>query len=121
MFVNDNTLMHNTERPDTPATTLMTQIQHDAELWGCLLWIMGGLLEFLKSSYFIVIWVFKSDGKPMIETSLPPSTIKLTDAQGSTTKLKRVQPSNGIEMLGIQKAATLQETLEKAYLHMKAG
>eukprot|EP00957_Ditylum_brightwellii_P105384 8033679-Ditylum_brightwellii.AAC.1 len=108
--------MHNTKHPKAPATTLMTQIQHDAELWGCLLWIAGRLLEFLKSSYFIVIWVFKSDGKPVIETSLPPNTVKLTDAQGSTTKLKRVQPSDGIEMLGVWKAAILQETSEKAHL-----
>eukprot|EP00957_Ditylum_brightwellii_P078858 5996555-Ditylum_brightwellii.AAC.1 len=64
MFVDDNTLMHNHEQHNAPVDTLLTQIQHDAELWGRLLWIMGGLLEFLKSSYFIVIWAFKPDGKP---------------------------------------------------------
>eukprot|EP00957_Ditylum_brightwellii_P095275 7256805-Ditylum_brightwellii.AAC.1 len=34
MFVNDNTLMHNAPEIDIPTTTLMAQIQKDAELWG---------------------------------------------------------------------------------------
>eukprot|EP00957_Ditylum_brightwellii_P196204 14949951-Ditylum_brightwellii.AAC.1 len=62
MFVDDNTLMHNHEQHDAPAATLMTQFQHDAELWGRLPWITGGLLKSLKSSYFIVIWAFTPDG-----------------------------------------------------------
>ena len=80
---------------------------------GRLLWVTGGLFEFLKSSYFIVIWKFSADGKPSINLDLPPNKVRLTNAQGSSTKLKRASPTNGIEMLGVQKAATLKETLEK--------
>eukprot|EP00957_Ditylum_brightwellii_P142512 10857663-Ditylum_brightwellii.AAC.1 len=53
MFVDDNTLMHNTPTRDATAPDLMQNVQHDAELWGQLLWVTGGLLEFLKSSYFL--------------------------------------------------------------------
>eukprot|EP00957_Ditylum_brightwellii_P081736 6218010-Ditylum_brightwellii.AAC.1 len=48
MFVDDNTLMHNTGNFDKPATNLMQQVKYDTKYWGRLLWITGGLLEFLK-------------------------------------------------------------------------
>eukprot|EP00957_Ditylum_brightwellii_P167853 12777647-Ditylum_brightwellii.AAC.1 len=70
--------------------TLMQQVKHDTEYWGRLLWITGGLLEFLKSSYFIVVWTFTSEGKPEISSELTENTVRLTDAQGWTTKLKQI-------------------------------
>eukprot|EP00957_Ditylum_brightwellii_P087558 6665626-Ditylum_brightwellii.AAC.1 len=73
MFVDDNTLMHNTTSRDATAPDLMQNVQHDAELWGWLLWVTGGLLEFLKSSYFLVIWQFSKEGKPSISMNLPPN------------------------------------------------
>eukprot|EP00957_Ditylum_brightwellii_P067205 5100648-Ditylum_brightwellii.AAC.1 len=99
----------------------MHQIKADAELWGCLLWVTGGLLEFLKSSYLIVVWSFNDEGKPTIAPTLPLNTVRLTDAQGSTTKLKQVAHDVGIEMLGVQKASSLQETMEREHLHKKTG
>eukprot|EP00957_Ditylum_brightwellii_P175448 13356779-Ditylum_brightwellii.AAC.1 len=99
----------------------MQKIQYDAELWGRLLWATGGLLEFLESSYLIVIWTFTAEGQPTITTSLPENTVRLTDAQGSTTKLKRVAPDEGIKMLRVRKAASPQENTEKAHLHIKTG
>eukprot|EP00957_Ditylum_brightwellii_P069803 5300567-Ditylum_brightwellii.AAC.1 len=74
MFVNDNTLMHNTDNFDESATNLMQQVKHDTECWGRLLWITGGLLEFLKNSYFIVVWTFTTEGKPEISSELPENT-----------------------------------------------
>eukprot|EP00957_Ditylum_brightwellii_P167712 12767549-Ditylum_brightwellii.AAC.1 len=67
----------------------MKQIKADAELWGCLLWVTGRLLEFLKSSYLIVVWSFTNEGKPTIAPTLPLNMVRLMDAQGSTTKLKQ--------------------------------
>eukprot|EP00957_Ditylum_brightwellii_P000792 62755-Ditylum_brightwellii.AAC.1 len=52
MFVNDNALIHNDSQQDAAPNTLMTNIQHNAETWSRLLWSSGGLLEFLKSTYF---------------------------------------------------------------------
>eukprot|EP00957_Ditylum_brightwellii_P099558 7583996-Ditylum_brightwellii.AAC.1 len=121
MFVDDNTLMHNTPCPSTSAEDLMENVQHNAELWERLLWVTGGLLEFLKSSYFLVIWKFTTKGKPDISLNLPPNKVHLTDANGSSTKLKRVQQNDRIEMLGVHKVATLQETTEKNHLHKKLG
>eukprot|EP00957_Ditylum_brightwellii_P142482 10855414-Ditylum_brightwellii.AAC.1 len=48
MFVDDNTLMHNTNNFAEPAANLMQQVKHDTKRWGRLLWTTGGLLEFLK-------------------------------------------------------------------------
>eukprot|EP00957_Ditylum_brightwellii_P101533 7737860-Ditylum_brightwellii.AAC.1 len=61
MFVVDNTLMHNSPHFDISADELTKQIQADAELWGCLLWVTDGLLAFLKSSYLIVVWSFTDE------------------------------------------------------------
>eukprot|EP00957_Ditylum_brightwellii_P080277 6105835-Ditylum_brightwellii.AAC.1 len=80
----------------------MAHDQHDAELWGCLLW-------------------FKADGTLSISLNLPSNMVCFTDAQGFTTKLKWVKPWDGIEMLGMQKAAMLQETAEWAFLNKKLG
>eukprot|EP00957_Ditylum_brightwellii_P146275 11137719-Ditylum_brightwellii.AAC.1 len=121
MFVDDNTLMHNTPCTSTPAEELMENVQHDAKLRGRLLWVTGGLLEFLKSSYFSAIWKFTTKGKPDISLNLPPNTVRLTNTNGSSTNLKRVQPNNGIEMLGVHKAVMLQEATEKNHLHKKLG
>eukprot|EP00957_Ditylum_brightwellii_P178542 13600007-Ditylum_brightwellii.AAC.1 len=81
MFVDDNALMHNTDNFDESVTNLMQQVKHDTEYWGRLLWINGGLLEFLKSSYFIVVWTFTMEEKPEISLELPENTVRLTDAQ----------------------------------------
>eukprot|EP00957_Ditylum_brightwellii_P050301 3814802-Ditylum_brightwellii.AAC.1 len=119
MFVDDATLLHNNgNKFKTPAQQLMTQIQHDAEIWGWLLWVTGSLLELLKSTYFLLIWQFDAPGKPYIvpEEELPPNTANITDANGNTTKLTRVTERKGIKMLGILKAATLKEDDEFKYL-----
>eukprot|EP00957_Ditylum_brightwellii_P163290 12433625-Ditylum_brightwellii.AAC.1 len=119
MFVDDNTLMHNTNNFDEPATNLMQQVKYDTKYWGRLLWITRGLLEFLKSSYFIVVWTFTTERKLEISSELPENTVQLTDTQVWTTKLRQISPNNRIEMLGIRKAATLKEKSEIGYLHKK--
>eukprot|EP00957_Ditylum_brightwellii_P195236 14873966-Ditylum_brightwellii.AAC.1 len=72
------------------------------------------ILEFLKSSYFLVIWNFDVSGRPRIvpEAELPPNTVTVTDANGYTAKLHQIIEKEGIEMLGVKKAATLDETTE---------
>eukprot|EP00957_Ditylum_brightwellii_P083616 6356123-Ditylum_brightwellii.AAC.1 len=90
----------------------MAQVQQNAEIWGRLLWVAGGLLEFLKSSYFLVIWWFNKDDSPTITTDLPTNTVQLTNAQGSTSKLQQVSLEEGIEMLDVRRATTMQEDSE---------
>eukprot|EP00957_Ditylum_brightwellii_P023072 1740285-Ditylum_brightwellii.AAC.1 len=82
----------------------------------------SGLLEFLKSSYFLMIWKFTEDGEPYIvdEADLPENKVRLIDASGNAMKLKRFAPNKGIKMLGLHKAATLQESTEFAYIQAKA-
>eukprot|EP00957_Ditylum_brightwellii_P090331 6879299-Ditylum_brightwellii.AAC.2 len=119
MFVDDATLLHNNgNKFNTPAQQLMTQIQHGTDIWGQLLWVTGSLLEFLESPYFLLIWQFAASGKPYIvpEKELPPNTVTVTDANGNTTKFTRVTERKGIKMLGVLKAASLEEDNEFKYL-----
>ena len=99
-FVDDATLLHNTSKFNTSAQELMLQVQHDASIWSRLLWVTGGLLEFLKSSYFLMIWNFTEEGEPYIveEKDLPVNNVQLIDAAGTATKLKRYAPNKGIKM-----------------------
>eukprot|EP00957_Ditylum_brightwellii_P173853 13235765-Ditylum_brightwellii.AAC.1 len=103
MFVNDNTLMHNAQSFSAPTWLIINNKQHDTEIWGRLLWVSGEL----------------NDRTPTISTNLPPNNIRLMDAQESTMKLKCVAPYEGIAMLGVRKAANLQETTGKTYLRKK--
>eukprot|EP00957_Ditylum_brightwellii_P052371 3972103-Ditylum_brightwellii.AAC.1 len=75
MFLDDNTLMHNNSALNASATQLIQTVQHDAELWGQLLCVTGGLFKFLKSLYFLAIWIFSTEGDPSIILDLPPKTV----------------------------------------------
>eukprot|EP00957_Ditylum_brightwellii_P028370 2142370-Ditylum_brightwellii.AAC.1 len=92
MFVDDNTLMHNSKDFAETPTQLMHNAQQDVALWGGLLWATGDLLEFLKTTYFLLIWQFKSSGRLIIfpKKELPTNTVKVADLQGSTCWLTRV-------------------------------
>eukprot|EP00957_Ditylum_brightwellii_P031686 2403021-Ditylum_brightwellii.AAC.1 len=61
----------------------------------------------------------EAEGKPEISSELPENNVQLTDAQGWTTKLRQISPNGRIEVLGIRKAATLQEKSEIGHLHKK--
>eukprot|EP00957_Ditylum_brightwellii_P011724 885509-Ditylum_brightwellii.AAC.1 len=118
MFVDDAALLHNDKSFDPPATKLMDNIQGDAETWGQLLWASGGLLKFVKSSYFLVIWAFAESGKPKVvpEEELSSNTVKIANATRKTTTLQRVTEQDGIKMLGVKKAATLGDMDQSNYL-----
>eukprot|EP00957_Ditylum_brightwellii_P026389 1996086-Ditylum_brightwellii.AAC.1 len=75
-FVDNATLLHNNgNKFNNSAQQLMNHIQHDAEIWGQLLWVTGGLLEFFKSTYFLLTWKFAASGKPYIgPEEEPPQT-----------------------------------------------
>eukprot|EP00957_Ditylum_brightwellii_P000793 62755-Ditylum_brightwellii.AAC.2 len=55
------------------------------------------------------------------EEDLPTNVVQLTDANGNSAVLRQVSASKGIKMLGIYKAATLDETEELDYLHNKTA
>eukprot|EP00957_Ditylum_brightwellii_P033748 2557520-Ditylum_brightwellii.AAC.2 len=99
----------------------MQRLKYNSELWGGLAWTTGGLLEFRKSTYFLAIWIFTSAGAPSItkEEDLPQNHVKLQDANSNVTPLRQVSPYNSIKMLGVHKAATLDNTIEFNNLHDK--
>eukprot|EP00957_Ditylum_brightwellii_P044307 3361977-Ditylum_brightwellii.AAC.1 len=78
IFMDNNTLMHNSKDFAETPTQLMHNIQQDVELWGRLLRATGGLSEFLRSTYFLLIWQFESSGRPIIvpKEELPTNTMK---------------------------------------------
>eukprot|EP00957_Ditylum_brightwellii_P001684 130340-Ditylum_brightwellii.AAC.1 len=63
-----------------------------------------------------------NDGEPCIvdKADLPENKVRLIEASGKTTKLKHFAPSEGIKMLGLHKAATLQENTDFEYIQAKA-
>eukprot|EP00957_Ditylum_brightwellii_P191948 14611648-Ditylum_brightwellii.AAC.1 len=50
------------------------------------------------------------------DQELPPNTVRVTDATGHSTALTRVSANNGIKMLGVKTAATLNNQDEFEYL-----
>eukprot|EP00957_Ditylum_brightwellii_P075098 5706262-Ditylum_brightwellii.AAC.1 len=90
-------------------------------MWGRLIWTTGGLLEFTKSYYFLLAWMFTPEGHPMVvkEKDLPFNTVEVTNVKGTSTKLARVSAGKEVKMLGIHKAATLDKTTEYQYLKSK--
>eukprot|EP00957_Ditylum_brightwellii_P209695 15362817-Ditylum_brightwellii.AAC.4 len=97
-------------------------MQHGIAIWGGLIWTTGGMIEFLKSSYFLLIWAFKPSVKPVIvpENNLPQNTVRLTDTNGGTATLNRVPETKDIKMLGVFKAAALDNHDEYKYLLERA-
>eukprot|EP00957_Ditylum_brightwellii_P208128 15355961-Ditylum_brightwellii.AAC.1 len=62
MIVDDATMQHNAGQYNLDARTLMNICQQDITLWDELLWANGGLLETLKTSYFLMVWNFDNTG-----------------------------------------------------------
>eukprot|EP00957_Ditylum_brightwellii_P182939 13934988-Ditylum_brightwellii.AAC.2 len=53
IFVDNATLLHNNgNKFNTPAQQLMNHIQHNAEIWGQLLWVTGGSLDIRKTIHY---------------------------------------------------------------------
>jgi hypothetical protein len=46
-----------------PLSTLLGQMQDDAQLWGDLLHVSGGVLEIPKCNYYVMQWQFHANGK----------------------------------------------------------
>eukprot|EP00957_Ditylum_brightwellii_P076236 5795278-Ditylum_brightwellii.AAC.2 len=59
----------------------MQNIKHDAETWGRLLWVSGGLLEFVNFVYFLIIWAFELSSHlySIPEEVLLANTVRVTD------------------------------------------
>jgi len=51
---------------------------------------------------------------------LPKNNVQVTDAHGNAMILQQVLAGKGLKMLGIYKAANLNETAEFAYLKEKS-
>eukprot|EP00957_Ditylum_brightwellii_P152748 11627295-Ditylum_brightwellii.AAC.1 len=77
MFVDDKSLLHTEKRWDTSAPELMNIGTGDLSLWDKYIWTTGGLLEWLKMEYSLLIWNFEANGKPVIaqDYELPQNTV----------------------------------------------
>eukprot|EP00957_Ditylum_brightwellii_P076614 5823028-Ditylum_brightwellii.AAC.1 len=113
-FVDGITQLHNNNAFDAPAKQLMTQIQHDIMLYSKYLWILGGLLEIIKTHYMLIIWTFMVNGQPklMEEHKLPPNDILMKTKTGYTTQLDRISVHKGSRMLGVRQTGSLQMETE---------
>eukprot|EP00957_Ditylum_brightwellii_P019286 1454720-Ditylum_brightwellii.AAC.1 len=77
-------------------------VQHYVTLHSNYLWVLGGLLELMKTHYMLIIWMFLANGCPklMEEEKLPPNDILIRTTTGYTTKLDRIPVNKGSRMLG---------------------
>eukprot|EP00957_Ditylum_brightwellii_P110473 8425154-Ditylum_brightwellii.AAC.1 len=77
MFVNNKHLVHTGKKPDTSTKELMSIVTQNLSLWDHYIWITGGLIEWLKTEYSLMVWTFKSTGAPQLtpEHKLPPNTV----------------------------------------------
>ena len=66
---------------------------------GRLLWTTGGVLEFLKRSYFLLIWEFKETQEPYVkkEEHILKNDMSLKDSDGYGATLKRIGTHEGIK------------------------
>eukprot|EP00957_Ditylum_brightwellii_P189308 14409275-Ditylum_brightwellii.AAC.1 len=93
--------MHNDGMRDVTAHQLMSFVDHDVNLWDELLWITGGLLECLKTTYSLMVWDFEESGKPFITPmeELPANTVKIR-CNGIATTMKQTAENKAIRNLG---------------------
>eukprot|EP00957_Ditylum_brightwellii_P195943 14929529-Ditylum_brightwellii.AAC.1 len=77
MFVNNKSLMHNGKKTDVSAKELMSIVTHDLSLWDHCIWITGGLIEWFKTEYSLMVWTFESTGAPQLtlEHKLSPNRV----------------------------------------------
>eukprot|EP00957_Ditylum_brightwellii_P166608 12682800-Ditylum_brightwellii.AAC.1 len=94
--------MHNNGMRDATAQQLMSSVDHDVNLWDELLWITGGLLERLKTTYSLIVWDFEESGKPFIMPieHLPANSVKIRCNVIATT-LKQTAENKAIRNLGV--------------------
>jgi hypothetical protein len=71
-FVDDTKGQTNDMKEETPLsdTTLLSRMQHDAQLWGDLLHVSGGALEIPKCNYYVMKWKFKGNGLPELDKAI---------------------------------------------------
>ena len=98
--------------------SLWPKIQNDAETWGRFLNSSGGQLEFSKNSYSLMNWTFQNNGKPQLSTEHEPpaNNVRLKDAHGEGSQLKRKQTNKGVKMLGVIKTCSMNDSKEFNYL-----
>eukprot|EP00957_Ditylum_brightwellii_P023809 1796743-Ditylum_brightwellii.AAC.1 len=98
----------------------MSYVNHDVNLWDELLWITGGLLEKLMTTYSLMVWDFEPSERLVITpmSKLPENMVKIR-CQGLATTLKRTLKDKAIRNLGVIRALTLQECV--LYKEMKYG
>jgi exonuclease III len=67
-FVDDTKCQTNSffAEPQPSVETVVTKMQHDAQLWSDLLWSSSGDLELSKCSYHVYYYRFSIDGSPVL-------------------------------------------------------
>ena len=111
MFVDDTYLFHTATTTQALEHILREIVQHDIRQWQDGLHTSGGKLRVDKSSYYSVVWDFKSDGTPFIKdlADQQPVDVQLV-VGGEMTQLNRISPLNdasGYKSLGVRMPADL--------------
>eukprot|EP00957_Ditylum_brightwellii_P205840 15345674-Ditylum_brightwellii.AAC.1 len=108
-FVDDKNLIHSGKRTDANTQELMAYVTRGVSLWDRYIWIIGGLVEGLKTKYSLMVWKFETTQAPMITpgNELPTNTVTIHPPDYSTT-VKRTDPNKANKLIGVNTAATQQ-------------
>eukprot|EP00957_Ditylum_brightwellii_P147856 11259159-Ditylum_brightwellii.AAC.1 len=122
IFVDVKNLIHNGKKPDASVKELMPIVMHDLSLWVCYIWITGGLIEWLKTEYSLMVWTSESTGAPQLtpEHKLPPNTVVIQQPDYTTT-VKHIKETTASKMIGFHTALNQQNQSEWSYLKKKTN
>ena len=116
-FVDDTDLIHANDSPDVSTEQLRQEAQQGLDLWSNLLHATGGALAPEKSYWYLVDIVYKNGSWQYKSTSDAPGDLYL---QNGSYRIKRQEPHQANEALGIQVRPDGSMADEVRYLRQKA-
>eukprot|EP00957_Ditylum_brightwellii_P187049 14245183-Ditylum_brightwellii.AAC.1 len=96
---------------------LIECMQHHAQLWSDLLWVLGGLLELDKCLYHFIYYCFLADGTPIMRSQRPgpPLDVKQSGSNAKIT-IEYKNPFTPHKTLGHYKEPTGVHIIQKEKL-----
>ena len=120
-FVDDTDVCHAAPHPDTPGAQILPEIQAAIDMWVGGVSATGGAVRPDKSFWCLIdhIWVPAQAKWRLATSSDIPATMTIEGVLGEREQLRRVEPSQPEETLGIFMAVNGSETGEVAKLEKK--
>eukprot|EP00957_Ditylum_brightwellii_P044779 3396983-Ditylum_brightwellii.AAC.1 len=117
LFVDNVKLLHNNGNFHISAQELKHQVKQDYILWGRVLWLSGGLLEFNKRTYTIILWRFAPNWKTLVTPKENIGGGSLTiNVNREGILLEYTDAADTLKMMGVHQAGNKQSNIEHTHL-----